>query len=727
MTNMQSWVNHDGTLTSSIEKGSAVDLSYKINAVSLLLETLTAKKRSKRVSVKFLSLANCGLSEIPSIFSWNDTQGRVLAETVEYVSFYGNSFEIQSATGQRYDVSMNATQARELMVDLISQRLQRNWSNGFNDVSFPNLRELDLRACGITVLASRSFAKMNKLRSLYLGENSISVIDANAFTGLKNLLHLDLSRNFAYDENNVLKPLVLETMDVFKDMENLLSLDFSHTLLSQRNSLALRSLSPKVQRLSLCYSGLTRLREDFFINTSLKYLDVSGNLDILSHPLTLRGLEDTLEVLYGEDIALKVMEPFQHLRKLEILKVPINEITAIPRHITETLENLQVLDLDKNRLITWFDRNTSLMTKLKLLSVRDNSINMITEEMGRDLSRIAYVGLSRNFIVCNCHVRDIYELGWRNERLDDQVIAPIRNDSIQKGLNFHTGFQQYNELIKNRSDLRRVCDNKYVCDVNLELVFKGNMRFFDYNPADYQCLLANEGRSTGFERIAACSQMPRDSAMENMVPETWNKMFLIIIPAILLPASVCLFVMRRSIAYFLITMRNSATLSLISKSETPDVDTIYNYDVFVSYCNEDRTWVLDQLLPHVERDCNISVCLHERDFQVGLSILENIVSCMDRSRFIMLILSQRFLLSQWCQFEMHLAQHRLLETRREDLILILLEEIPRRLRPNTLHYLMLTKTYIVWPKAEAERTQFWKRLKKSLVTHKQKNENVSLA
>lgn len=40
------------------------------------------------------------------------------------------------------------------------------------------------------------------------------------------------------------------------------------------------------------------------------------------------------------------------------------------------------------------------------------------------------------------------------------------------------------------------------------------------------------------------------------------------------------------------------------------------YDVFVSYCNEDRAWVLDKLLPHVEKDCNISVCLHERDFQV---------------------------------------------------------------------------------------------------------------
>ncbi|CAH2056124.1 unnamed protein product, partial [Iphiclides podalirius] len=172
-----------------------------------------------------------------------------------------------------------------------------------------------------------------------------------------------------------------------------------------------------------------------------------------------------------------------------------------------------------------------------------------------------------------------------------------------------------------------------------------------------------------------------------------------------------------ALRYFYITMRNSMMLSLINKDEVIDENAIFNYDVFVSYCNEDRAWVLDHLLPNVEADCT-----------VGLSILENIVSCMDRSKAIMLIISRKFLLSQWCQFEMHLAQHRLLETRREDLIIVLLEDIPRRLRPNTLHYLMVTNTYIAWPKECAEQKLFWRRLKKSLVTHKMKQaDNVSLA
>lgn len=68
---------------------------------------------------------------------------------------------------------------------------------------------------------------------------------------------------------------------------------------------------------------------------------------------------------------------------------------------------------------------------------------------------------------------------------------------------------------------------------------------------------------------------------------------------------------------------------------------------------------------------------------------------------------------------------RLLETCRERLVLILLEDIPARKRPKTLGYLMKTKTYIKWPLARDsgqsehslsdERKIFWKRLRRALI------------
>jgi hypothetical protein len=55
----------------------------------------------------------------------------------------------------------------------------------------------------------------------------------------------------------------------------------------------------------------------------------------------------------------------------------------------------------------------------------------------------------------------------------------------------------------------------------------------------------------------------------------------------------------------------------------------------------------------------------------------------------------------------------MLETRREELILLFLEEIPSMKRPKTLQYLMRTKTYILWPKRNDDvegQKLFWKRL-----------------
>lgn len=60
---------------------------------------------------------------------------------------------------------------------------------------------------------------------------------------------------------------------------------------------------------------------------------------------------------------------------------------------------------------------------------------------------------------------------------------------------------------------------------------------------------------------------------------------------------------------------------------------------------------------------------------------------------------------------------RLLETRREELILVLLQDIPRRKCPKTLSYLLKTKTYIKWPTGSVhEQALFWKRLHKALST-----------
>lgn len=64
------------------------------------------------------------------------------------------------------------------------------------------------------------------------------------------------------------------------------------------------------------------------------------------------------------------------------------------------------------------------------------------------------------------------------------------------------------------------------------------------------------------------------------------------------------------------------------------------YDVFVSYSDIDRSWVLDDLIPSMEADGDISLCFHERDFQVKRYFLSSII-------WIILYIIIMFLVTTW--------------------------------------------------------------------------------
>ncbi|XP_063372293.1 toll-like receptor 3 [Cydia amplana] len=609
------------------------------------------------------------------------------------------------------------------------------WPGGLKGTRFKNLRELDLRACAITTLSTGTFQGMENLEALYMSDNSILNINAKAFSGLNNLVHLDMSRNYNYDEFGNRKSLMFESLDVMDDLCNLVSLDFSFTRLSPINLMMFNSFGKSFQRLSLCETGLTKLRTNIFRNTSIRFLDVSGNNGILNQYGVLGGLENTLEVVYAAKVGLVHLNLFERFKRLEILNVQNNEVSVFTTELAKTLESLQILDLDNNRLTTWTDLKFSHMPRLKYLSLRKNNINMINENMIEDFKNLEYLGFGENFVICNCHTRELFEISLNADR-EATNQSRIRSQYKERGdmskfSSYHTGFTSYNGIINTRTNVSKVCEVDYDCDGE---IYRDNITIryllLDYNPTAYQCIQLVEGVYKSFSQPLGCDVSPRDVDFDEAIEKSWNKLLaLIIIPAILFPVLVFVFIFRKNFRYFCITVRNSALLSMINNDTVIDDSRIFNYDVFVSYCNDDRGWILDQLLPHLETNCGVSVCLHERDFEVGLSILENIVSCMDRSRSIMLIISKEFLLSQWCQFEMHLAQHRLLETRREDLILVLLEEIPRRLRPTTLHYLMLTKTYIVYPSdaSDSAKRDFWRRLGRSVTARRPDHENDSLA
>ena len=103
------------------------------------------------------------------------------------------------------------------------------------------------------------------------------------------------------------------------------------------------------------------------------------------------------------------------------------------------------------------------------------------------------------------------------------------------------------------------------------------------------------------------------------------------------------------------------------------------YDAFVSYSSHDEGLVVRELAPYLEeeRQCRpgYRLCVHYRDFAVGASIAEWIISAVELSKRVIIVLSDNFLNSEWCQYEFQTAHHQLLEERKNRNIMVLLHDI----------------------------------------------------
>ncbi|KAM9308466.1 uncharacterized protein PAF06_012674 [Gastrophryne carolinensis] len=141
----------------------------------------------------------------------------------------------------------------------------------------------------------------------------------------------------------------------------------------------------------------------------------------------------------------------------------------------------------------------------------------------------------------------------------------------------------------------------------------------------------------------------------------------------------------------------------------------YDYDVFVSYNTHDEPWVLQKLLPNLELNGPpfFKVCIHNRDFEIGRYIVDNIIESIYKSKWTVCIISRHYLQSNWCSLEMRMATYRLLAESKDSLVLIFLDKISRE---ELQHYHRLTKlmdkkTYLDWPEDENGQQLFWARLR----------------
>ncbi|XP_058170221.1 toll-like receptor 13 [Anopheles ziemanni] len=631
--------------------------------------------------------------------------------------------------------------------------------------SFVNLEQLYLSHNYLERITAVHMQPLGMLRHLDLAYNS---------NGQQAYYNTYMSLEIVPDPYISLTEGLDLTENVFDPLERLEFLDLSHTKLLPTSARAFRRLA--VEELSLCYTGISIIVGSMMYG-ALRALDISGNPGItaaIHHDTgggSIRGLNGNIEVLACENASVKYLDWVEGMVNLRVLLLSYNNINQLTNQTFSTLARLEVLDLSANHISNWRWRIFTSNPNLAVLDLSANNLNVLTTEMLSDFEHVRFLAIGQNNFMCHCLLRELMDMAARNPdgvgciirslgqyylRRTENETSDIRALSSEMQRNPQYGTIEH-FISKVSSQRKRRLNATAQIWVHTRSVDRGQshlrslqilpcnasrepgdesveekdeeaqlIQLIDYDPNNYKCRdLENVEYNFDEQEICTFDRALLDELFldhfSNTTTTTVIK-FLIIFFGFALVAFIIYVSKWDYVKYFCIILRNATVLSILRhKSEDFEENRdrrlstcSFAYDVFVSYSEHDRQWILDELLPNLEKSEDINVCLHERDFKVGVSILENIIHCMDQSRTLLLVISERFLLSHWCQFEMHLAQHRLLETRREHLILVILEDIPKIKRPRTLQYLMKTKTYIKWPTILAERNLFWDRLKKAI-------------
>jgi Leucine-rich repeat (LRR) protein len=547
---------------------------------------------------------------------------------------------------------------------LLSLALQGNTFHRLSQKSFPDmpvLNTLDLRRCSIIYLEEGAFNGLSNLHELYLSGNRIKSL-SKPFTHLPKLAFLDLSNNpdsmTTGEENYVIGK------DTFKGLKNLEVLTFANSRIKSISSAAFSDMK-KLRELSLCETGQVEDFEYLKSLLNLTFLDLSNNPNIKLNQsmfLNLTKLEKLRLSNCGIEMLKDDEDYFLYVPNLKQLILSNNRLLHIPENTFKSLPKLEFLNLDNNHISSW---NSSLFTNqpiIKHLSLDNNQICYMTNVTSRDMLSMKLLSFQYNPLICDCTL------------------------------------YQFSKALKNSSRI--------------------NVQQWKEDWEAYTCFNAADGTNI---RIDLLTNQTCSTLLEVVAPDpSISDPFLVAISAIAFLAvvvvltigSVYTYKKRANLRYFGMMVKNALSVALLKDQDDQEEDRIHIYDVFISYCDADRDWVLQQLLPSLEHENQLRVCMHERDFQPGYGILDNIVHCIDSSRSLILVVSKKSLKSQWCQFEMHLAQHKFIEANKEQLILVMMDDIPKGQRPRALHYLMATRTFLQWD--EQTSANFWKRLRRSL-------------
>lgn len=483
--------------------------------------------------------------------------------------------------------------------------------------------------------------------------------------------------------------------------------------------------SCKLKRLIVCKNNLDRIPDSRFLPSTLESLDVSFN-----NPLTGRFY------LQHEVNASRLLR----LETLNLSYVPLG--AELKRHVLTSFPSVTTLDIRNCSIRTISNGAFVSLVRLKSLDMSSNPLHVIGVAAFQGLAVLETLRMSN----CSLHYRTLRKEHLRHLRglvelaLDENSILSV---DFLAGTNAtlinmdSNGVKPWSTRYlqdRPKNSTRLLLRHNDVDEVTAEMwddFQKLNFVNLAFNPfdcgrcefGDFQAVLLSSSVNDTFVQVDdyVCA-IPESANGERLIDHVFRQCpvtdFLVLAIGIVVGFAALFVIVGLALRYrwyviYAVMVAKSKVRKIQRRSANGGEE--YVYDAFVCYSDLDRLWVKDHLIPQMEvrRKPGFRFCVHDRDFLPGATIMDNIIGSISNSRVVLLLVSPGFVESQWCLYETHLAQHRVLEENRNSLILIKMQSMKDVPMPKALTYLMKTRTHLEWPSSTEDHKKvalFWLRL-----------------
>ncbi|NXC72723.1 TLR22 protein, partial [Anhinga anhinga] len=422
---------------------------------------------------------------------------------------------------------------------------------------------------------------------------------------------------------------------------------------------------------------------------SLEYLDLSANLlgdQSLEHS-ACQGGWPSLQTLNLSQNSLSDLEmtgkSLSHLRNLTLLDISQNNFGEMP-DVCEWPKNLKYLNLSSTQIpkVT-----TCIPPTLEVLDISANTLR----EFGLQLPFLKELYLAKNQLKTLPGAAPIPNL----------VAMSVRRNKLNSFS--REEFESFKKM-----KLLDASDNNFICSCEF-------LSFIHHQAGIAQVLVGWPDKYICDSPLAV--RGAQVGAVHLSLMECHRSLVVVLICALVFLVILVLVVVGYKYhAVWYLRMTWAWLQAKRKPKRAPPKDICY--DAFVSYSENDSDWVENIMVRELEQACPpFRLCLHKRDFVPGKWIVDNIIDSIERSHKTLFVLSEHFVQSEWCKYELDFSHFRLFDENNDAAILVLLEPIQSKTIPKRfckLRKIMNTKTYLEWPLDEEQQAMFWFNLKIAL-------------